>query len=67
MGIIELLVLLVVVLAAMWYVRRFRRAGTALYWPWLDVRRGDRTQQTYIAEEEIEREARAPRDRDLAP
>jgi hypothetical protein len=67
MGVIELLALLVVILAAMWYVRRFRRAGTAFYWPWLDPRRGDRMQQTYLAEEEIERGAREPRDRDLAP
>lgn len=67
MGLIELLALLAIVLTAMWYARRFRRAGTAFYWPWLDSRRGDRIQQTYIAEEEIEREAGEPRDQDLAP
>lgn len=67
MGLIWMLLLLVLVLSAMWYVRRFRQAGTAAYWPWLDGRRGDRAQQTYVAEEEIEREASQPKDRDLAP
>lgn len=60
------LVLLVIVLGALWWVRRFRRAGTAFYWPWFDSRRGDRSQQAYIAEEEIKR-ASSARDRDLAP
>lgn len=67
MGLIWMLLLLLIVLSAMWYVRRFRQAGTAFYWPWLDDRRGDRAQQLYIAEEEIEREGSEPKDRDLAP
>ena len=66
MDLVWVVLLLVIVLAAMWYVRRFRRAGTAFYWPWFDSSRGDRQQQAYIAEEEIKRNA-SPRDRDIAP
>jgi uncharacterized protein HemY len=66
MDIVWSLLLLVLVLVSLWYVRRFRRAGTAFYWPWFDSRRGVRAQQAYIAEEEIKRTSSA-RDRDLAP
>ena len=63
-----MLILLAIVLSAMWYVRKFRRAASAFYWPWFDGSRGDRQQQAYIAEEEIKRGASSrPGDRDLAP
>jgi hypothetical protein len=38
------LILLIIVLSALWYVRKRRRAGTAFYWPWFDSGRADRTQ-----------------------
>lgn len=55
-----------VVLLALAYLRS-RQVGTGLlYWPWTSSTRGDRTLQTYVAEEEIKRTA-SPKDRDLAP
>ena len=62
------LLLLAIVLAALWYARRFRSTkGGALYWPWWDSRRGDRAQQAFLVEEEMRRSAESARDRDLAP
>jgi hypothetical protein len=61
------LAVLAVVLAWMKHIARFRRAGDAYYWPWLDVRRGDRAQQAYVAEMEMPRIQERDRPRDLAP
>ena len=56
----------VIVLLALAYLRS-RQSGSGLfYWPWMTQTRGDRTLQTYVAEEEIKRTA-SQRDRDLAP
>lgn len=66
MSILWALLLLVIVLAAMAYVRKYRRAGTSFFWPWLDPDRRD-PQLRYIAEEEIKRLSEEAPERDLAP
>ncbi len=67
LDLIGTLLLLVVILVATRYALGFRRARGELYWPWLDNTRGDRAQQTYIAEEEIRRETEDRERPDVAP
>jgi hypothetical protein len=67
MDLVWLVILIVVIVAATLLARPFRHGSTAFFWPWYDSGRGDRAQEAYIAEEEIERTSSEKRDHDLAP